>query len=183
MVEVGHDRDVPARADEVRQQAQQIVRILVVDEAMRPEGERLGADPDVLHVGQRRILGEGPQVALYHPGLHDHRVAAREQNVRDFGMVGEVTVQADRILGRDLQLLLANELRPAEAERAVGVAGLALAREEQNGFAIFVLKSFESLAFFTGDIELPLPGRMRIEIGADIGGSALDLLRRGVAAP
>ena len=65
-------------------------------------------------------------------------------------MVGEVTVQADRILGRDLQLLLADELRPAEAECAVGVAGLALAREEQNGFAIFVLKSFESLAFFTG---------------------------------
>ena len=96
-------------------------------------------------------------------------------------MVGEVTVQADRILGRDLKFLLANELRPAEAECAVGVAGLALAREEQNGFAIFVLESFEGLAFFTGNVELPLPGRMRIEIGADIGGSALDLLRRGVA--
>ena len=181
VIEVGHERNVPARVDEILQQAQQIVRILVVDEAMRPEGERLGADPDVLHVGQRGIVDEGPQVALHHPGLHDHRVATREQNVRDFGMVGEITVQADRILGRDLQLLVAHELRPTEAECAVGVAGLTLAREEQSCLPIFVLKSFESFAFFLRNIKLALPGRMRIEARANIGSRTLDLLRRGIA--
>ena len=169
------------RADEVLHQAQQIVRVLVVDEAVRPEGERLGADADVLNVGQRRVVDEGPHIALHHPGLHDHRIAARKQNVGDLGMGGEITVHVDRILRRDFQLLIAHELRPAEAERAVGVAGLTLAREEQHCLAILVLKTFQSLAFFAGDVELPLPGRMRVELGADVGGSAIDFLRCGLA--
>jgi len=47
---VRHQRDVLAGFDELPEKAHEIVGILGAEEAVRPEGERLGADADGLDV-------------------------------------------------------------------------------------------------------------------------------------
>ena len=178
VVEMRHDRDMAARPHDILEQPQHAVGILVVDEAVRPEGERLGADPDVLDMLQRRIVDEGPEIAFHHPGLHDHGVAAGHQQVRDVRVGGEIAVQAFGVLGRDFQLLVADELGPAKTEGAIGVTGLPLAREEQHGLAVFVLQSLEDLVLLAGNVELPLAGRMGIEAAANLGRRQIDLMLR-----
>ena len=96
-------------------------------------------------------------------------------------MGGQIAVQALGVPGRDFQLLVADELGPAEAEGAIGVAGLALAGKEQDGFAVFVLQSLEDFGFVGGNVEFALPGRMGIEAGADFRGRAVDFLPWSIA--
>ena len=71
---------------------------LFIDETVRPEGKCLGADPDVPDVIQPWIVKERPQVACEHPRLHDHRIAARDQQVGNMPVRGEVLVQAPCIV-------------------------------------------------------------------------------------
>ena len=96
-------------------------------------------------------------------------------------MRGQVIVQAVRLLGDDLERVVAHELGPTEAEGAVGVAGLPLAGKEQHGFAVLVLETVNRLVRHLGDVQLPLPGGVRVELFADLVGAGLDLVRRSVA--
>ncbi|MCE0734611.1 hypothetical protein LWH48_17785, partial [Halomonas sp. G15] len=76
------------------------------------------ADADVLNVIQLR-RHQPLQVLTQVLGLHHHGVAAGHQQVGDLGMLGQVAVQGIRFIGGELQVLVADELRPAEAEGAV----------------------------------------------------------------
>ena len=61
---------------------------------------------------------------------------------RDLGVAAQVRDAAARSRRcANLQVLHADELRPAEAVRAVGVAGLPLAGEEQHRLAVLVLQA------------------------------------------
>ena len=163
MVVVRHQRDVLAGLDQLREQADQVVGVLRTEEAVRPEGQRLGADADgldVVELGLQQRLEVVAQVAR----LHHHRVAAGDQQVGDFGVLAQVVVQHARLGRGDAQLLVADELRPAEAEGAVAVAGLALAGEEQHRLAVLVLHAVEPVAVLVArHVHLHLIGRVRVE--------------------
>ena len=181
VVEVRHDGDALAGSDHPLQQTQHVVRVGVADETERPECQRLGSDPDIAEMVETGIVDERLQVALHHPGLHHHGIAAGDQQVADVGMGREIVVQAARLVGGDLVGLLAHELGPAEAERAVGVTGLPLAREKQHGLAVLVLQPFHRPLFGLRNVQLPLACGVGVELVADLEDRGVDLLRRDLA--
>ena len=90
----------------------------------------------------------------------------------------QVVVQAVRLAMRLLELVDADELRPAEAVAAVGVAGLALRGEHEHRLAVLVLDAVERLSLELGAVLLELVARMRIERPADLVGRCANLLGR-----
>ena len=112
-------------------------------------------------------------------GLHHHRVAPGDQQIGHLGVMFEIAVQEVCLGGGHAQLFVADELCPAEAEGAVAVAGLALAGKEQDRFAILVLQAVQPLARGARrDIQLHLPGRVWIQLRAQLRGKGLDFLTR-----
>ena len=57
----------------------------------------------------------------------------------------------------------ADELRPAEAISAIGVAGLALRRKDQHRLPVFVLQAEHRMSAQHRHIVLDLPAGMRVE--------------------
>ena len=182
VIVMGHDGDVLATLDHALEQPDQFVRIGRGVEAVGPEGQRLGADADGLDVIEIRVQ-QRLEIGLQMLGLHHHRVAAGKQQVGDLGVVAQVVVQFRGFGGRDAQLLVADELGPAEAEGAVAVAGLPLAREEQHRFTVLVLHAFEATPIGVArHVHFHLVGRMGIEFVADLVGHTFDLGLVGAAA-
>jgi hypothetical protein len=60
----------------------ELVRVVIAREALGPEGEGARADAQVLDVGEEVRVLEGLEVLLDEPRLHEHGVAAREEDVR-----------------------------------------------------------------------------------------------------
>ena len=167
VVEVGHDGEVSPGRDDALEEAQQLVGIVVVHEPVGPERQRLGADANVLHMCEFRRGEHRIHVACQVRGLHHHGVTAGEKKIGDVRVLSQMAVQAACLLGIDFHVL-ADELCPAEAERAVGVARLAAAREEENGLAVLVLDAFKGCVVrVPGDVEFPLAGRMGVEAVAN----------------
>ena len=169
-LQVRHQGDLAARAIDLFEQAHQIVGVGIGQETVGPVRGGLGADPDaddVIEVGGEQRLDVFPQDG----GPHDHRIAAGEQHALHLAVRAKVRDERFRFAVREFQLVDADELRPTEAIGAVGVAGLALAREEENCLAVLVLKSRERASVEGRDVELHLAGRMRVQ-------PLLDLSRR-----
>ena len=72
------------------------------------------------------------------------------------------------VVGRHLQVRLVHELRPAEAVRAVRVAGLALPGEEQHGLRVLVLQAGQRPAVQARRVQQQLAGRVRVEPHPDL---------------
>ncbi|MFD9283981.1 hypothetical protein ACFWD7_43250 [Streptomyces mirabilis] len=177
MGEVGHQDEVAAARDDLFEQAQHVVGVAVGEETVRPEGERLGADADRL---DRLDLQERFDVAAQHLGAHHHRVAARDERAGDLRVGAQIGGCGGDVVGGDAQVGLADELGPAEAVRAVGVADLALAREDQHRLRVLVLEAGEAPPFVHGDVGVELAGGMRVELHPDLVGRAQDVGLRGV---
>jgi hypothetical protein len=96
-------------------------------------------------------------------GFHDQGVTARQQHIRDLGVAAQIPDQLLRFRRCELEPVEPHELRPAEAERAVGVAGLALAGEKEHGLPVLVLRPRQLVAAVAGDVVSALPGGMRVE--------------------
>ena len=72
-------------------------------------------------------------------------------------------------LGREPQVGVADELGPAEAVGAVGVAGLPVRGEVEHRLAVLVLQARRwQPSGPTGTFERQLLGRVRVELGADV---------------
>ena len=141
---------------------------------MRPIRQRLGADADAVKVGQ--ILGQQRlDVAAQDRRLHHHRVAAGDQHAADLRVLADVTRQLLGLLAGELQVGIADELRPTKTVATIGVAGLALRREKQHGLLILVLHTGNHFAVELGHVQLHLPGRVRVEFAANLIGGELDL--------
>ena len=92
-------------------------------------------------------------------------------------VLGQVAAQQLALAHRKLLALQPHELRPAEAEGAVGVTGLALRGEEQRRFAILVLHTRQRLTVVAGHVVFHLTGRMRVQRHPDLVGYHLELAR------
>ena len=161
------------------EEPQAVVRVGVRDEPLRPVGDRLRADadvPDVLQVRRQQRL----DVAAQHARAHDHRIAAGEEHVGHITTGAQVGDEIVRLLRLELQILHAHELRPPEAVRAVGVAGLARSGKEQDRLAVLVLQPGQRPPVELRDVVRELPRRVGVQAAADplhLGGERL-----GVAA-
>eukprot|EP00964_Phaeocystis_antarctica_P143740 scaffold109342_cov39-Phaeocystis_antarctica.AAC.1 len=83
VAQVRHDGDVAtAHLLDLTQALVQLVGVVVAREALRPEGEGARSDAQVLDVGEEVRVLEGLEVLLDEARLHEHRVAAREEDVR-----------------------------------------------------------------------------------------------------
>ncbi len=157
MRKVRHQRKVtPARHHPLKQ-AQQVVGVRISDEPVRPEGQRFRAKPDLadmIELMREQRLDAGMQVRR----AHDQRIPAREQDVRDLRVPPQVLVEGLRRALREPQALHADELRPAEAVGAVGMARLAAPRKEQHRFAILVLHTLKGSAIEARHVVLELAG-------------------------
>ena len=135
---MGHERQVdPGRRDPL-EQVQHLVRVIIGQEAVRPVAERLGADADCAQVREAG-LQQGHYVSRQVARTHDHRVATREQHVGHLRMGAYVLHQHLGLPHGELELIHAHKLRPAEAERTVGMTGLTVAGEEEHCLPILVL--------------------------------------------
>ena len=77
------------------------------------------------------------------------------------------------------QVFVTHELRPAKTEGAVGVAGLALGREEQHCLAILVLNAVQNFTVELRHVHFHLASRVRVEFVPDFLGDSLDLFLVG----
>mmetsp|Transcript_17172 Transcript_17172/g.34860 ORF Transcript_17172/g.34860 Transcript_17172/m.34860 type:complete len:338 (-) Transcript_17172:604-1617(-) len=133
VTEVAHDRNVAAaHLLDLPQQLVQLVCVVVGGEALRPESESACADTQILDVGEELRVLEGLEVLLDEACLHEHGVSAGEENVGHLRVLVEVCEERAGVLLGEAQVGIADELRPSEAVRAVGVAGLAGSREEKH---------------------------------------------------
>lgn len=178
MAVVGHQSAVAPRPHHVLEEAQQVVGVVVGDEALRPVRRRLGADADVAHVRQLRCE-QRLDVAAQDARAHHQRIAAGDQNIRDFRVSPQVGHEALRVRGLEMQLRQVDELRPAEAVGAVGMAGLSLAGEEEDGLLVLVLQAGQLAAVEIGHVVLPLAAGMRVHLEAYAVCRLVDLLLRG----
>src|SRR5690606_13645969 len=177
VVVMRHDRQVLAGGLDLLEQCQQIIGILVGDKALGPECQGLGADADGAHMVEllrQQRLEAGAQVA----GLHYQRVAAGDQHIGDLRVGAQVVTQPARLPGGDSQVLVADELGPAEAEGAIAVADLAGAGKKQHRLPVLVLDAFDPLAVQLRDVVLQLTGGVRIEGVANLGHQRIQLGRR-----
>src|SRR5690554_1514944 len=181
VVVVGHDGHVLAGINQFGEQFNQLVGIFIGHKAVRPEGEGLGADADGLDVIEFR-LQQGLQILHQVLGLHYHGVATGHQQVGHFGVFLQVAVQFLGIGAGHFQVFVTDKLRPAEAEGAVAVAGLALGREKQHGLAVLVLYSVQHFAIQLRHVHFHLAGRVRVQLVADFLGGGLDVLLVGTLA-
>ncbi|WP_253195823.1 hypothetical protein [Burkholderia cenocepacia] len=110
-------------------------------------------------------LQQRHQVLAQARRAHHHRIAARHQQVGHFAARAQVRVQPRGFARREFQRRVADELRPAKAERAVRMAGLPVAREVQHRLRVLVLDARARLAVELRLVE-PLVRRMRIHPGA-----------------
>ena len=94
---------------------------------------------------------------------HDHRVAARDEHARHLAVLAEIADNPAQVGRGHLEIRLVHELRPAEAVRAVRVAGLALLGEDQDGLRVLVLHPGQRLVVEIWDVERQLPGGMRVQ--------------------
>mmetsp|Transcript_39919 Transcript_39919/g.132060 ORF Transcript_39919/g.132060 Transcript_39919/m.132060 type:complete len:492 (+) Transcript_39919:115-1590(+) len=176
VAQVRHHRDVPpAHLLDLAQQREELVGVGVGREALRPKRERARADAQVLDVRQEGRVLEGLEVLLEDARLHDHRVAAGEEDVGDLLVLGEVVEERARVLLREAQVRVADELRPAEAVRAVRVARLRRRGEEQHRLRVLVLHARQLRLFRR--VEGLLPRGVRVELLADLLDGRLDCQR------
>ncbi len=176
MVEVGHQGQMPASLDHLFEEAQQILRIGIGHVSVRPEGQGLGPDPDVLHVLQARAQQRFDIVANQ-ARRHGHRVAPGEEHVGHFRVTPQVFDQVVDLARLEPQALKVDELRPAEAEGAVGVARLALGGEEEHGLAVLMLHSLQLASVQFRNVPGHLSRRVGIHPHPDLLGQAADVLR------
>jgi hypothetical protein len=66
-------------------------------------------------------------------------------------------------MNRLFQVVNTNELGPAEAVPAVGMACLPLSGEQKHRFPVFMLEALDESFFIGRDILLQLISRMRVE--------------------
>ena len=81
--------------------------------------------------------------ASAHVRLHDHGVAAREEDVRDLLVLLQIVEETVRVLLRKTQIRVADKLGPSKAVRAVGVARLGGRGEEEDRLRVLVLHARE----------------------------------------
>mmetsp|Transcript_10062 Transcript_10062/g.17982 ORF Transcript_10062/g.17982 Transcript_10062/m.17982 type:complete len:242 (-) Transcript_10062:14-739(-) len=168
MAQVRHDGNMAlALLAYAAEELDALVSVLVSGETLRPEGERAGADAKVADVREELRVGEGLQVLLERVRAHDHRVAAGHEHVRDLLVLVEILEEACGLLLCEAQLVVANELRPAEAVGAVGVASLGGGREHEGSFRVLVLDAGQLVLLRR--VESLLASRVRVELFADFG--------------
>ncbi len=126
--------------------------------------------------GQQRF-----HVTPQHRRLHHHRIPAGEQHASHFPVSPQIALPAVPLAAGELQLVDADELRPAEAVGAVGVAGLTRRREEQHRLTVLVLDTRYRLAVQQRHVQLQLPGGMRVQRVLDLPSRRRDLLLRRAA--
>ena len=141
MAEMGHQGSPAAGTVDFFKQSQQIIGIVVVQEAVRPVRERFGANADVLQVGDITFQN-GVDIGLENGCFHNHRIAAGEEDIGDLRVLAEICYHLVGFFHGDLEIIHADELGPAEAEGAVGMTCLTLSREEKSCFFIFMLHAF-----------------------------------------
>ena len=129
---MGHDGDVFALASEFGEKSQNVGRIGICDEAIRPERQGLRADSNCTQMLELGI-GQRSQVFLESGCLHDHWIAAGHEQVCNLFVALQVFVQRGHFTCGDAQILVLDELGPAETEGAIGMARLTMAGEEQQG--------------------------------------------------
>ena len=131
-----------------------------------PVGQRFRPDPDRVQIGE---IGLQQRIDIHAEVLrpHDHGIAAREKHVGDLGIVFEVPDETFDLPAGELQLIDAHELGPAEAEGAVGVAGLTLGREEQDRLPVLVLHAVQFLVVLPGHVVLELTRGLWVQIPSD----------------
>ena len=100
-------------------------------------------------------------------------IAAGEEHVGDLGVLAEIARELIDVLVRELHVVEADELRPAEAEGAVGVTGLTVGWEEEGGLVVLVLDAGNGLAVDGRHVVGHLAGRVGIQF-------ELDLADRGI---
>src|SRR5690606_1659111 len=174
VVVVGHDGHVLAGINQFGEQFDQLVGILVGDKAVWPEGEGLGTDADGLDVVEFR-LQQRLQVLHQVFGLHHHGIAAGDEQVGNLGVFLQVAVELLSFGAGHLEVFVTDELCPAEAEGAVAMAGLALSREKQHGFPVFVLHAVQHFAVQFRHVHFHLAGRVRVQFVPDHFGGGLDV--------
>src|SRR5699024_2759278 len=101
-----------------------------------------------------------------HALTHDHRVAPSEQDTGDLGVRAYVFGHLVDLAGCELQVRIADELRPAEAVGAVRMTRLPLLRKEEHRLAVLVLNTRNGfLVAQLGHVEVHLTCGVRVELG------------------
>ena len=171
VVVVSHQRQVFAAGLHFPEQIQKILGIVVGYHTLRPEGQRLGTDADGADLFQfQQRLDMGAQVL----GLHDQRIATGDQHIGDFRVCLDVLLELTGFLGGDFQIVVTNELGPAEAEGAVAVTHLPLAGEEQHSLVVLVLDAVDFFAVHFRHVVFHLPGGVRVQGVTDFGDGGFD---------
>jgi hypothetical protein len=83
------------------------------------------------------------------------------------GVLAQVGDELVGLAGRELEVFEPDELRPAEAVRAVGVTGLPLRREEEHRLPVLVLHAGEPGSADARYVQLHLACRMRVHAELD----------------
>src|SRR5690554_1307852 len=134
VVEMSHEGHVLTALNQPLKEAEEIIGVIVGDEALRPITKRFRADTDGLEMLKARIE-QGQEVVLEMPRLHHKRITARKKEIRDILIAREIAMELAGFIAREAELLIADELRPAEAEGAIAMTGLTRAREKEHGLA------------------------------------------------
>ena len=80
---VSHDGKVLAGGGNLLEETESVIGVVVGNKAVRPVGERLGADTDVLDMGERGVVEDGLDVAAELMSLHDHGITAGDEHISD----------------------------------------------------------------------------------------------------
>ena len=140
-------------------QAQQIVSVVISDEFIGPIGEGFAADADALQVLERGVE-QWLDIATEHLRLHHKRVAARKEDAAYFFVLAHIFDELVGLLGREFELVDADELGPSEAIGAIGVARLAGGGEKEHRLPVFMLHAVKRLMVHFRDVQLHLSGWM-----------------------
>ena len=171
VVVVRHQRQVFAAGDHFLEQVQQVLGVGIGYHALGPEGECLGADADGANLFQfQQRLDMSPQVL----GFHYQRVATGDQHIGNFRVGLNVFLQLAGFLGGDFQIVITDELGPAEAEGAIAVTDLALAGKKQHSLVVLVLHAIDLLAVHFRHVVFHLPGGVRVQRFSYFGDGGLD---------
>ena len=178
---VSHDRQMAAGCGHFLEQLETIVGIVVRDKALWPVGKRLCTDPNILNVlklGREQRLN----VPAQHFRAHDHRIAARDQDVCHLGMRSQIRNEVVGLLRLELQTVEADKLSPSKTVGAIRMTGLPRRWEEQHGLAVFVLQPGQRSSVKCRHVVGHLTGRVRIELSPDAIDYVVELRAAGASA-
>ena len=103
--------------------------------------------------------------------FHHHGVTTGDEDAANLRVVTHILDELAGFPAGKLKVRIADELCPPETVGAVGMAGLALCREKQDGLIILVLHALQRVVAKLGFVQFQLTGRVRVQLLPHLEGS------------